>query len=504
MPTQPINAGATVYMKFTTRDTTGLPTVLGGSPVVSIYKDDSLTQSTTGVTLTVSFDGVVGLNHISVDTSADGTFYANGHTYYAVLTVGTVATVSVVGEVVGQFDMAAATSSAPTASAIATAVWQDATGADFTATGSIGKSLFTSGVVPGAAGGLFIAGTNAATTVTTSFTSTFTGNLTGSVGSIAAAGITSASYAAATGLQTIHSGTAASGLSVAIVLDSGALATPNHIYKGLLLTLTGGTGAGQTRTIVSYIGATKTAQVDWPWAIVPDNTTTFAIRSADSPSINASLQVQPANTRISIHSGTAQTGSTSNTIKLDAAASATDNLYTGDLVTITSSTGVGQSRTILSYNGTTKVATIDRNWSVTPTNTSTFDILALTTPSTFSDQGIAQAGASTTVTLQSTASATNSVYVGSIVTILSGTGSGQTREITGYVGSTKVATVDSAWSVNPDSTSGYAVIPTSSADSSGLVVVNVQTVTGDVQGRVLGGGSTAFIGTGVAIAGLGF
>lgn len=41
--------------------------------------------------------------------------------------------------------------------------------------------------VPGAAGGLFIAGTNAATTVTTSFTTTFTGNLTGSVNSVATA-----------------------------------------------------------------------------------------------------------------------------------------------------------------------------------------------------------------------------------------------------------------------------------------------------------------------------
>jgi hypothetical protein len=40
---------------------------------------------------------------------------------------------------------------------------------------------------PGAAGGLFIAGTNAATTVTTSFTTTFTGNLTGSVGSVTGA-----------------------------------------------------------------------------------------------------------------------------------------------------------------------------------------------------------------------------------------------------------------------------------------------------------------------------
>jgi hypothetical protein len=74
-----------------------------------------------------------------------------------------------------------------TGAAIATAVWQDATAGDFTAASSIGKSLYTSGVIPGAANGLFIAGTNAATTVTTSFTSTFTGNLTGSVGSVTGA-----------------------------------------------------------------------------------------------------------------------------------------------------------------------------------------------------------------------------------------------------------------------------------------------------------------------------
>jgi hypothetical protein len=40
----------------------------------------------------------------------------------------------------------------------------------------------------GAAGGLFIAGTNAATTITTSLTTTFTGNLTGSVGSVTGVG----------------------------------------------------------------------------------------------------------------------------------------------------------------------------------------------------------------------------------------------------------------------------------------------------------------------------
>ena len=42
-------------------------------------------------------------------------------------------------------------------------------------------------VTAGGAGGLFIAGTNAATTITTGLTTTFTGNLTGSVGSVTGA-----------------------------------------------------------------------------------------------------------------------------------------------------------------------------------------------------------------------------------------------------------------------------------------------------------------------------
>src|ERR1035437_841387 len=64
-----------------------------------------------------------------------------------------------------------------TAASIATGVWQDATGADFTATSSIGKSLYTSGVVPGGTNGLFIAGTNAATAITTGLTAHIIGTV---------------------------------------------------------------------------------------------------------------------------------------------------------------------------------------------------------------------------------------------------------------------------------------------------------------------------------------
>jgi hypothetical protein len=72
--------------------------------------------------------------------------------------------------------------------------------------------------------------------------------------------------------------------------------------------------------------------------------------------------------------------------------------------------------------------------------------------------GTAQAGStSTTIKLASGASATNDVYKGMYVTITGGTGNGQVKIITSYVGATKVATVDSAWTTTPDATSTYSL-----------------------------------------------
>jgi hypothetical protein len=70
--------------------------------------------------------------------------------------------------------------------------------------------------------------------------------------------------------------------------------------------------------------------------------------------------------------------------------------------------------------------------------------------------GKAQAGASTSITLASSASATNDIYNNYTITITSGTGAGQSKIITDYVGDTKVATV-STWTTNPDATSVYSI-----------------------------------------------
>lgn len=95
---------ADLNTKFTTVDSTGLPTQLAGTPAISCYKSNSTTQSTAGITLTVDFDAVTGLNNVNVDLSADA-FYETGEDYELVITTGTVDGNSVVGYVIAEFSI---------------------------------------------------------------------------------------------------------------------------------------------------------------------------------------------------------------------------------------------------------------------------------------------------------------------------------------------------------------------------------------------------------------
>jgi len=98
--------------------------------------------------------------------------------------------------------------------------------------------------------------------------------------------------------------------------------------------------------------------------------------------------------------------------------------------------------------------------------TSTTD--AKTTPITLYPQrlptirsGTAQAGAASTITLDSGASAVDDYYTGCYVLITNNTptnAQGQARLITAYDGTTKVATVESAWGTNPSSASQFAIL----------------------------------------------
>lgn len=156
-----------------------------------------------------------------------------------------------------------------------------------------------------------------------------------------------------------------------------------------------------------------------------------------------------------VRNGTAQAGGT-NSITLDAGASATDGFYSRSRVTITGGTGASQSRLISHYVGSTKVVSTNRNWATAPDNTSVFTITA--DSNNLLSQGLAQGGAASSVTLKATESAVTDFYRGVWIHLTSGTGANQSRLCTAYNGTTKVATVDTAWATNPDNTTVYEIM----------------------------------------------
>jgi len=90
-------------------------------------------------------------------------------------------------------------------------------------------------------------------------------------------GIQASAEAAFDARLTVRKNTAQAGGASTITLDAGASAT-NDWYINQRIYLNSGTGAGQSRKIVSYVGATKVATVDSnEWATNPDNTTGFII-----------------------------------------------------------------------------------------------------------------------------------------------------------------------------------------------------------------------------------
>lgn len=155
---------------------------------------------------------------------------------------------------------------------------------------------------------------------------------------------------------------------------------------------------------------------------------------------------------------TAGTTNTSIRIELDGDASSIDGTYDPGIISIYEGTGIGQSRMIFEYDGLNKLAYINRDWKVIPDDTSKYIVVA-NAGDTHVNEGVAAGGGASTITLNALASTVDSVYNEQVVFIVAGTGTDQMGLVTGYVGSTKVATIEHAWAIQPDSTSVYAMLP---------------------------------------------
>ena len=106
--------GTTIYLAFTTRSfSTGVPTQLAGSPVLSVLEQNNATPITSGVSVSVDRASVTGLNEATI-VATSGNGFESGKEYALYISTGTVGGVSVVGEVVGRFTIEKASALRPT------------------------------------------------------------------------------------------------------------------------------------------------------------------------------------------------------------------------------------------------------------------------------------------------------------------------------------------------------------------------------------------------------
>jgi len=71
------------------------------------------------------------------------------------------------------------------------------------------------------------------------------------------------------------------------------------------------------------------------------------------------------------------------------------------------------------------------------------------------EEGTAQQGSETTITLDASSSNINDYYKDVFLKIIDGAGSGQTKKIIEYDGTTKIATIVGTWTTSPNDTSIY-------------------------------------------------
>jgi len=188
---------------------------------------------------------------------------------------------------------------------------------------------------------------------------------------------------------------------------AGTKAWTVNQWATLVVTITAGTGAGQTRTVLSNTANTLTISPDW--TTTPDGTSKYII-------------TQPSN------------------VLADNAKAWTAGQWVGRPVRINAGTGAGQTRTVSS--NTTNTLTVSPAWDPIPDRTSEYVITQ------------------TTATLQDlTKTWIADQWAGRPVTIKAGAGAGQTSTVSSNTANT--LTVSPAWVTTPDATSEYVITQTS-------------------------------------------
>ena len=241
--------------------------------------------------------------------------------------------------------------------------------------------------------------------------------------------------------QLENSGSPPIATSTNITLDAttaaAAIAANDDYYKNGVILITSGQGAGQARSITAYGGVSQIATVDRVWAVgsVPNSDSKYIIIAA-APSSGGGG------------------GPSAATI----AAAVWDEAVAAHLTAGT--TGLKLSETGSVANTASAV------WDELTAGHDGFGSFGQTLQ--LQDSGGAKGGTSTTITLRVGVPAINDFYKNGLIVITRNTGTGQARKITGYVGATRIATVDRAWDIIPlTDDSEYMILPMVPSSSGG-------------------------------------
>jgi len=124
-----------------------------------------------------------------------------------------------------------------------------------------------------------------------------------------------------------------------------------------IISIVGGTGAGQTRLVAEYDDATKILVVDKAWTTVPDASSIY--------------EILPFSSILLVDHGVARAGG-ADTIQLRLGAPHVDE---GAVVFIASGTGTGQIGVVTAFDDGTLTATVSPDWTTAPDATSVYKVL---------------------------------------------------------------------------------------------------------------------------------
>lgn len=192
----------------------------------------------------------------------------------------------------------------------------------------------------------------------------------------------------------LDSGVAAAGATASTIVLRAAASASNNLYAGGQIEIVRGTGAGQVRTILSYVGSSQTATIDRDWITNPDTTSVYIIHprvasghpTAGQPNVNT-IQLIGETTALTVLTelynggikGTVSDAGPSTTDFTAAAGTltATNDYYNRSFVVFTTGVLIGLMRPVDDYTSAYNFSFAASDaWPVAPGNGDEFVVIS--------------------------------------------------------------------------------------------------------------------------------